>query len=64
MTIYKLSKMIRFNNTQWFDEEFIQYFAEYSDAERVRDVLESLNDRKADVAYKLKLLLLQTAIRR
>lgn len=54
MTIYKLSKLIRFNNTQWFDEELIQYFANFSDAEKVRDVLESVNDRKEDIKYELK----------
>lgn len=54
MTIYKLSKLTRFNNTQWFDEELIQYFANFSDAEKVMDVLESLNDRKADVTYKIE----------
>lgn len=64
MTIYKLSKLTRFNNTQWFDEELIQYFANFSDAEKVMDVLESLMIEKLMSHIKLKLLLLQAAIRR
>lgn len=56
MTIYKLSRKTRFYDTTWFEEDWFQYFANFSDAEKVKQVLDTQipNDNKNNVKYVIE----------